>query len=237
MCHTCLVFNSKLWVIAGISKDTGEYSSPVYRNDVWSSLDGITWTVATATAAFQARGGHSSVVFGGKMWVIGGTTFWTAYKNDVWSSADGIAWTQETGAAAFSARMNHASLVAQSKIWVIGGDNGGTLSDVWSSPDGITWSSVSGSAEFGARGSPIALDYDNRLWILGGNSRTDAWYSGNGSFWTKVDPDPGFGNAQLTDQTGSPPMRLYSGPAGTVHNGKMFEVGGDSLGDDVWYSQ
>ena len=54
------------------------------RNDVWSSSDGITWTEETPAAAWSARDSHSSVVFGGYIWVLGGSDGSNSYLNDVW---------------------------------------------------------------------------------------------------------------------------------------------------------
>ena len=60
-----------MWVIGGYDGNT--------KNDVWNSSDGITWTQASASASWNARVQHSSVVFDNKMRGIGGE-----YKNDVW---------------------------------------------------------------------------------------------------------------------------------------------------------
>ena len=102
---------------------------------------------------WSARWGHTSVVFQGKIWVMGGRD--KKYLNDVWSSADGANWTESTppgdatkdtdggdGKAAnwWTARRTHTSVVFKDKIWVLGGrDSTGTLNDVWSSADGSTW--------------------------------------------------------------------------------------------------
>src|SRR5688572_7222748 len=66
--HTSVVFNNRMWVIAG-SQIRAPYG-PV--NDVWYSTDGVNWSRATGNAGFPARTGHASVVFDGKLWVIGG---------------------------------------------------------------------------------------------------------------------------------------------------------------------
>ncbi len=97
--HTSLVYDNKMWVIGGWDG--------AYKNDVWSSTDGIVWTQATAAAAWTRRNYHTSLVYDNKMWVIGG------YRglSDVWYSADGITWTQSIAAAAWPARFWHTSLV------------------------------------------------------------------------------------------------------------------------------
>lgn len=115
-----------------------------YKNDVWSSTDGITWTQETAAAGFSGRRKHQLVVFDNKLWLIGGMGFpgfGGGPQNDVWSSADGVTWARETGAAPFSPRSGHQALVFDNKLLVIGGidANFEPLNDVWSSSDGVSW--------------------------------------------------------------------------------------------------
>jgi dihydrofolate reductase len=84
--HTSVVFDDgsgeKMWVIGGTTDGD-------YKNEVWSSYDGITWTYEINTEKFVARHEHTSVVFDEKVWVIGGQTINTGlengYHNDVWS--------------------------------------------------------------------------------------------------------------------------------------------------------
>jgi N-acetylneuraminic acid mutarotase len=122
--QTSIVFNNKMWVIAGILNTGGDF------NDVWCSSDGATWTQVTAHAAFNPRNQHTSVVYNGKMWVIGGTG--ADIYNDVWWSSDGTTWTQATACAAFCPRYGHASVVFDNKMWVFGGYyNGINLNDAW----------------------------------------------------------------------------------------------------------
>ena len=68
-----------MWVIGGLT------TGGVQHNDVWSSTDGITWTEVTDSAEWSVRELHQALVFGGKMWVVGGFDNVT-YKNDVWST-------------------------------------------------------------------------------------------------------------------------------------------------------
>ncbi|MBT9190589.1 Kelch repeat-containing protein, partial [Zobellia russellii] len=63
-----------------------------YKNDVWYSNDGLTWTEATSAPPFSGRSGHTTAVFDNKLWVIGG--YDGTYKNDVWYSNDGLTWTE-----------------------------------------------------------------------------------------------------------------------------------------------
>ncbi len=79
--HSSVVFDNKIWVLGGFDDDDNNPSSS-RKNDVWYSEDGATWTQETSSAAWSARGGHSSVVFDNKIWVLGGND--GSDKNDVW---------------------------------------------------------------------------------------------------------------------------------------------------------
>ncbi|MCM8808384.1 MAG: hypothetical protein ABIK77_02555 [candidate division WOR-3 bacterium] len=72
-----IVFNNKIWVIAGAT-----HGWP-YKDDVWYSSDGINWVCADESVHWgrPPRLRHTSVVFDNKMWVIGGML-----KDDVWYS-------------------------------------------------------------------------------------------------------------------------------------------------------
>ena len=130
--HTSVVFDNQIWVIGG------EYWQGVksdYQNDVWCSSDGINWTQATAAAPWSARSSQTSVVFDGKIWVMGGVGSNQSLTNDVWYSSDEIDWTQATASAQWSGRENHTSVVFDDKIWALGGYDGAHKRDVWYSGD------------------------------------------------------------------------------------------------------
>ena len=122
--------------------------SPSQRRD-------YVWTRTTAAAPFGPRDGAGGIVYGGKMWLIGGWNgdrFPLTCANDVWSSEDGAAWTQVKpntflDAATFDSTADwegrhfagyHAF---GGKMWIVGGDpvQGYYQSDVWSSVDGVHW--------------------------------------------------------------------------------------------------
>ncbi len=73
--HTAVVFNDKMWVIAG-SKG---YHHITYR-DVWTSSNGRVWTEDSVDVSWGARRKHTSVVFDNKIWILGGSDA----RNDVW---------------------------------------------------------------------------------------------------------------------------------------------------------
>lgn len=116
--HTSVVFEvragePRIFVMGGqTGSDFTAKSS--YSNDVWSSADGITWTEETASAGWVGRRDHASVVYDGKIWVIGG---WyrdggiSKDLNDVWYSEDGETWVEAKPDAAWSARRSISAVV------------------------------------------------------------------------------------------------------------------------------
>ncbi len=78
--HSSVVFNNKMWVIAG---DFATDRSLI-TNDVWYSSNGTNWVQATNGAAFPPRQFGSSVVFNNTIWIIGGEDKDTGCYSDVW---------------------------------------------------------------------------------------------------------------------------------------------------------
>jgi len=135
--HTSVVFNNKIWVIAGLT-------SVVFNNkmwviggldditptnkDIWYSSDGATWTQGNDLSVLTAA--HSSAAFDGKIWVIGGYDY-SGFP--VWYSSSGANWTKFSRTANMPGRTHHASVVFDNRIWIIGGNANinDQLGDVW----------------------------------------------------------------------------------------------------------
>ena len=98
--HAAVAFDDQLWVLGGgYIEGTPPYASIRDLNDVWHSENGREWTQAP-NAPWAVRAGHAAVVFGGKLWVLGGKTIANEdflLANDVWSLT----------AAAASIQMDH----------------------------------------------------------------------------------------------------------------------------------
>jgi leucine-zipper-like transcriptional regulator 1 len=127
--HTSVVFNDKMWVIAG---HTG-----VPTNSVWYTSDGTNWYCANPNPAFETKSMHSSVVYDNKMWVMcsGGGGMTMPFTNDVWYSADGTNWNCATPSAQFGPRDVQTAVVFKQRMWLIAGleviVSGVHKSDVW----------------------------------------------------------------------------------------------------------
>ena len=193
-----VVFNNKMWIIAGV--EPVRYGS---FSDVWYSSDGTSWSPATQKAPFRTRFLHTSLAFNSKIWVIAGSNDSQSVYNplgDVWSSSDGSVWDQATSAALFSPRSGHTSVVFNNEMWVIGGeDNSGFKNDVWHSTDGVTWVQSSANGGFLPRSGHISAVFDNKMWVIAGNWGNyattlfvDDWYSTDGVTWIQAAVNSGF---------------------------------------------
>lgn len=203
---------------------------------------------AAAAQLFSSRRNHTSVVFDGKMWVIGGRKAFSQQYHDVWYSADGKSWIEKTSDASFVPRYGHSSAVFNGRMWVIGGYTGAASgaqnqrtnaqNDVWSSADGANWTQTPTTGTvFVERSLHSSVVFDNKLWVIGGaidngkvtGSSSEVWSSPDGAAWTLV-------------SSGKFPARQAHGSA--VFDGKIWIVGGESdipqksyqMLNDVWSS-
>lgn len=233
--HSTVIFNDTMWVIGGWA---GDYSCPDDSCDaeIWSSSNGVNWTMGTKHAEFGGRYDHRSVVFNNKTWVIGGrnTTSWEPL-NDVWSSSDGVSWTLVTDNASFSPRWDFGLTLLDNEMWVMGGSEDGPIqNDVWHSPDGVNWTQATDNAGFSPRMDLTATTFDGKIWVTGGfdwsSHFNDIWSSENGVDWI-----------QVTDHASYPARRYHTT---AVADDKMWVIGGIGGANpynweyltDVWYS-
>jgi len=153
--HTALVYNDKMWVIVGEEIDNRR---SIQYNDVWYSTDGTAWIQATADAEWSPRSDHQSVVFGQRMWVLGGYTGLKSMygrqevaSNDVWYSYDGKIWYPATDGTGWSPRNGHQVVVFHDRMQVLGGIKPG-------GPEGTIYDL--GPGEYAYSKLPDTLDND-----------------------------------------------------------------------------
>jgi hypothetical protein len=238
--HAVVAFNNKLWVIGGWDDAVASGGTTTRLNDVWSSPDGMNWTQQNPVGGtiFSPRTAHSAVVYGGKLWVIGGDVANGSpndtWVNDVWYTADGATWVNATAGAAFPAREGHSVAVLNNSMWMIGGDNGGgALADVWTSADGMTWTQKTPvGTSFPARTRHATAILNGRLYVVGGAAGTaygmtqynDVWSTADGVNWRMDTAAAAFDARSL--------FAMF------VHNNELWLSGGLSAGlfNDVWRS-
>ena len=189
--HTSEVFQEKMYVLGGSKKVTPEFSDDI-DNDVWRSNDGETWEKVLSFSRWSNRYGHTSLIFDGKIWVIGGLTIdyptTKRYAEDVWSSLDGEEWERELIPTPWGGRYRPSSVVHDGKMWIMAGSyDGERMNDIWSSTNGVDWSLVLENAPWSERINPSVLSFENKLWVFGGNvlfaTTSDIWYSEDGITW------------------------------------------------------
>lgn len=138
--HAAIAYKNQLWIFGGYNN--GQVKGDGYYEDVWSSPDGINWTLVTSSAPWKGRRGHKVVVFndgnGDALYLIGGfsvdeSTGYRQYNNDVWKSEDGKNWIEikprtypeHSDSIDWLPRMHHACIVAKhggiEYIYLIGG--------------------------------------------------------------------------------------------------------------------
>ena len=230
-----LTFDGQIWLMGGWFN--GRLAGHGASNEIWSSGDGEHWQLVATHAAWSARLAAGSVVFKGRMWILGGTENYyfgneASLRNDVWSSADGKEWKLEVANAPWTARAYHGAVAHAGKIWILGGGNYvpkyQALNDVWSSTDGVHWQRESAHAPWSPRIWFSAVEYRDRLWVLGGWSNNpsknwnDVWYSKDGRDWK-----------QMLSKVIWKPRHEHST---YVHQDKIWIAGGHAqpLSNEVW---
>lgn len=148
------------------------------------------WVSVTGKAAFAPRDGAGALVFGGRMWLLGGWNpgdkvhFPRVTNNEVWSSQDGAAWRLEKPNTFldrkfdpkrdWEGRHTGGYVVYKDKMWLLGGDanQGHYQNDVWNSTDGKVWSLVNPDQPvlWGPRVLHYTVVFKDKIWIMGGQT-------------------------------------------------------------------
>jgi len=144
---------------------------------VWSSKDGVNWTLESSEAPWAGRAGLSAVAHQGSIYVLGGSQGDDASTggtgrilfDDVWMSRNGRDWIEVVGTGPKWLPRAGAAVVSKGGyIYLLGGERGFScgfdpaspcqpatttlyFNDVWRSQDGATWELVTASAAWSAR--------------------------------------------------------------------------------------
>ncbi len=181
--HYTLVFQDKIWVMGGQTAPQFAPAAERFYDDIWNSGDGIHWERVLPEGPHWSPRGMigGSVVFDGRMWILGGGTYDTPdtperrFYNDVWSSADGVHWECRLESAPWHPRQYHDVAVFDGKMWVMEGWNQENRNDVWYSADGVTWREVP-DTPWKPRHAASVFVHDDALWMVAGNNmESDVW--------------------------------------------------------------
>ena len=243
--HEALSYNGRIYVLGGVDFYEDDNNYDLY-NDVWSSVDGQTWTLETNSANWSKRAAFQAVVFppeavadagnmsvtvaatveikGSRIFVLGGPNENYTYLRNVWSSADSEVWSLETTAADWSGREEHQALSHNGRIYVLGGGvgvwdrNAIVKNDVWSSVDGKTWMLETDDADWSPRALHQALSHNGRIYVLGGSRGEYGEYKND--VWSSADGQ----NWSL--ETDDADWSVRSGHQALSHNGRIYVLGG-----------
>ena len=152
--------------------------------------DAYEWIEVSKKAEFAPRDGAGALVFGDRMWLIGGwnpndvDNFPLVCNNEVWSSPDGLSWQLEKANtfldgsfdvhSDWEGRHTAGYVVYKGKMWIVGGDanQGHYQSDVWNSEDGRAWKWVNEGhpVPWGPRVLHYTVVFQDRIWVIGGQT-------------------------------------------------------------------
>ncbi len=243
---TPVMFNERIWVIGGGDGGT----SPIARNDAWSSSDGVSWREETAGSDYPisvGRESHGVAIFDSRLWVLGGLLDSYSYgypSQEIWSSSDGKNWTL-AGTAADSwggpqdnvGRLNFGLTAYKpsggtEQLYLLGGFGGAQSSlqnDVWSSSNGTLWTSL-GNAPWVVRESFGCAVFQGKIFVMGGRGNagclSDVW-SFDGAAWVQV--------------TANAPWGARKEMKAVARGDELFVFGGRNdqgeLFGDLWYTR
>ena len=217
-----VVYQDKLWL------SNGYYHGNVLSRDLWTSDDGVTWTVVNEATPYD--GYSEMVVYRDALWAV---------KGSVWTSKDGVSWTQVLDKTPFGVRGYGELVVHQDALWQLGSG-----ADVWRSTDGAQWTEVSAEAPYGKREAAAVTVVKDKLWVVGGKTpgantppekgypdtttHNDVWNSADGETWERV-----------LEHAPWAPRQWFTAE---VYRDRLWIIGGyDNVHglnfDDVWYTE
>ena len=226
-----LSFKNKMWLLGGWDPP---FHEPTYtHNEVWSSIDGVTWNFETL-APWPPRHCAAWLSDENYMYVIGGDPQ-SGCLTDVWQSSDGINWVQLVDTIPGYKKRNMVNYaILNNQLTLFGGEqcSGNGLNDVWQSADGVTWINLP-DAPWEGRGMQInnSVDDTGKMWMLSGANEgerrpfSEVWNTTDGITWNLINDTP-------------PWMGRYWHTVAWFDN-HIWVMGGITSGielNDVWYS-
>ena len=239
--HTSVVYNGYLYVIGGTS-GPGFYFNDVQYAEI--NPDGSLNAFASTSAFTDARAGHTSVVYNGYLYVIGGGEPGGPYYNDVQYAEinlDGSLNAFATSPNTFTdVRMNHTSVVCNGYVYVIGGST--SISNVFSD---IQYASLNPDGSIGAFSTAAALlsperrrhgsiVYNEKLYISCGHDGSEIYGSIQ---YARINTDGSIGPFSVSSRVVSP---ARSGHSTVDYNGFLYIIGGgtfDGVLNDIKYAR
>jgi hypothetical protein len=110
-------FKNRIWMLGGGVIDGMKSDNPNSGKEIWSSTDGVKWTLETAKLELSALG--TPVVFDNKLWLVGANRNDGNFARSSLVSDDVITWREES--APWSPRGAVAAWVFGDRLFITGG--------------------------------------------------------------------------------------------------------------------
>ena len=216
-------------VVTGVNY--GEVIISAFYNSLKSSISLKVLNVAD----WSNRDSMGELIFGNKMWILGGYGDNGVFKNDVWSSENGLDWIEVIPEAPWSRRNLMGAVVFKNKMWILGGGHAlisEEYNDIWYSENGSDWILATDNPPWAERTAFGCVVFQDKVWVMGGLGKNnkhynDVWSSEDGINWTLVADQAPWEKRSLFDAM--------------VFNGKIWILGGgvyftETNYNDVWSS-
>lgn len=240
--YSAISFQNKLWLIGGTDETSGQSlarnRSFSYKNDIWSSDDGIHWQLRNVHAEFSPRENAKLTVHDGKLWLAGGSALYGT-TNDVWSSEDGVHWVLQATETMCRNSCEIASFA--NKLWFFVNTNLSSSSgnlEIWTSLNGRHWEKIGIDPAIHNRINFRVTTFNNQLLLIGGTSPqmenyNDIWSTKDGVSWEKKTENAAFparGGFQLV--TLNSKLFLIAGKTQHFYSSPQFTT----YFNDIWSS-
>jgi hypothetical protein len=172
-------------VAVGYREDPGETSEPV-AGLVWTSVDGVAWSLAGDEHLFDlSEGNLTAVTRGGPGLIAAGADI---DGSVLWISTDGLRWTRLPRDSVFRAAAITALTEFAGGMLALGARFPDSAPLAWRSSNGQTWVREVGDRAFGLRsGVADVTQFRSMLVAVGSDSSGAAiWTSLDGRAWTAV---------------------------------------------------
>jgi len=253
-----LVYDGHMWLLGGWNPGDKTHFPRICNNEVWSSRDGLDWTLVKPNTFLDAHfdpradweGRHTAgyAVHDGRMWIVGGDVNQGHYHADVWYSTDGARWTQANPSAPvpWAPRALHYTVAMHDRIWIMGGQTVPQLAaeeeerygDIWNSEDGLRWNRIERREPAWAPRGMIggSAVFKDRIWILGGGLYDTPAHPGRvfySDVWSSGD------GVDWTLHTPAAPWASRQYHEVAVFDDRLWVLEGwnGSNRNDVWYSE
>lgn len=131
------VYQDRLWLLCGATAQPSDppekhYAKITTWNDIWSSPDGSHWTRVLEHAPWPERMWCVSIVYAGKLWLIGGFSNRRSINfAEAWYTDDGVNWQDYHTQPMFSARHEVSLYDFRGSLWLVAGNFWPLMHDVW----------------------------------------------------------------------------------------------------------